>query len=559
MFDKDLDQQPATKSPASSPKKRAPHPKRKPASQNKDATATGAPGDEPIDHVMQNALTGIEAEVATFKATPSDKRRVILAAVAGRITRQLDLASSQIEKILELSNPEQASGERTHLSLRRPDYEDRLTHAIKDIEEPAKNGHLQMAEYGLARMFDREDKLRGLLGFDLANRADHYYDEAKAGGQTKSTPTARDVADDIKSGGEDENAKPTTRDGYLNGIKALHTRLRGELNKGHDAAARLISEPPAANPSLLEAALDAVLAFVTSATFGALGAAIGAGALYGLANSGVAAAAKSLKDALGANFKAKKSNSKVDSADRSKRNAPGGMDMLNAKSRFLHDIASSTVDAITEVEIRLERQTSMLRRLPTDTLAELHGLVDKSLVGFSTRYTDLLIREWVNFVKAMSDEKARHSASDAVGKLVEPQGVLRIDLGVRGQIVSWSDMHRNKISGLEVRDVTLPGTTPIIRENLSKQEQYTLQSIPLHKKVVVSLNDQLPAIEFNVTREYQIEPPKWLNKIQMDLLAEVAGFGLAGGTRDIHPGSEALPMLNMVFTYLSQIPASRIR
>lgn len=74
-----------------------------------------------------------------------------------------------------------------------------------------------------------------------------------------------------------------------------------------------------------------------------------------------------------------------------------------------------------------------------------------------------------------------------------------------------------------------------------------------------SLSDQSAPIQFEVTRDYRLEPPKLVSKQQMALLAKVTGLHPGGGPRETYSGVEASPMLHIVFAFLGRIPASRIQ
>jgi hypothetical protein len=577
---KDLDSEPAHKPKlVRAPKKAAPEPKSSSAGK-KDAGAAGSSSDpdEALGNVIQILVVDVEEQVAKFKAKPGDRQREELPTSAKEITQRLRWATTEIISIKKL-NPK--------LTSAKPDHMVRLSSAMTTLQEMASGGKFRMAENGLERMFDQEDALLHALGRDLRQRAHHYYDEpvvAPGAGSTSATdtPTARAIADKMEDG-EAAAAKPTSREGYLSGIQSLVPHKLDTAFKSGLAFAKsmIAAPPPVANPTALEALLGVALAFVSSVAFGALGKAIGAvmfrrplaieggiekadpaPGLGGLVDGGVAAAAGSIKLMLGESMKrpaAMKPGVAGDVTRSKGGQAPthAGTEMLSPKDQFILRIEESTNAAVVNARAGIVAQQTTLHRLPTETLAQLYEVLEKGLGDFAKAYGQVLIREWVNFVKAASDAGVMNKSSP-LDNLVEPKGVLKIELGVRGTITSLTDASRNKVSGLDVLRVSLPGTTPGMRANLADQP-YSLQSIPLHKRIVVSMSDQALPIEFDVTRDYRLEPPKLLSKQQMALLRQIAGFAPSGAPRETYPGQEALPMLQIVFAHLNQVPASRIQ
>lgn len=552
---KDLDEEPTARTKlAGTSKKTAGH-QPKPKAPSKAAQSTVDPN-EAVSGVMQILIADVDEQVALFVGTPSDKQRLMLATVAKRITQRLHWATGEIESIKQTSNPSQPR-------LLRPRESElaRLASAIGTLESMAKSGKLPMAENRLAQMFDSEDRLRSAAGGSILQRADRYYDEAAHATETEArhTPTGKELAAEIEDQGKGPQQKPKTRAAILGEIQTgIPDRLALGFSTGLSLAKRTIQEPPpVANPSALQLIVQNALAFVAQAAFGALGKAI-VGSLDSaqIVDGLLATAARSVKDVLAKSMQ-EMMVKKPRPLGAPKDVSPTKPTAASPMFQFLDRVELATEDAATYAGQAVRAQLPTLQRLPTETLADLYGVLHRGLEDFSHAYAQLLLREWVNFVKAASDAGVIN-ANSSLDNFVEPKGVLRIDMGVKANVVDLHDMSRNTIAGLDVRRVSLPGITPLVRENLASQG-YSLQSIPLHRKVVVSLSDQLVPVEFAVTRDYRIEPPKHLSKQQMSLLAKIAGFGPGGTARESYSGAEAMPMLQVVFAHLNTIPASQIQ
>lgn len=403
----------------------------------------------------------------------------------------------------------------------------RLEMSMVELFRIGRLSHLHMREVHLEKVFDLEDTLRMKAGLDRASRAENYYDDTRprtkepvllAKDPMQAGSEARQATDHLSGKSDAKDKPPETRDEFVDQILAKGSAVGKAMESGSYAAESIIKEPTAAqNPEFLEVLLKAALGFVFSGLDAGLGKIIAGGfkrldKLVGIE--------RTLYEHVGADLKKITIDSvKATALDIIK--APFSMSKhgndaannghLTPRTIFLINAQTLTSQATTRVETRFLSYKSALKRLPIDILIAVHAAFTKELLAeIQSEFTNRLIVEWVNFVKAAAERGVMNNADGKLSNL-DPSGVLQIELGIeRGpRTMTRSTSTGSKLDGLEVDDNRLPpitglrvtdahiaGLEPTVRANITKQ-QHTLRTVPLDRRITVSVDNRMIAIHLD--------------------------------------------------------------
>jgi len=416
-----------------------------------------------------------------------------------------------------------------------PSLRGKLQQLGTDIAELFRLGrlaHVHMREVHLEEVFDLEDSIRLKAGLERVNRAEKYYDDnaspttAQPTGRTTDAKTAGDHLDGKSN---DPDKKPETRDQFVNAIMDQAGLIRSAISNGYVAAEGAIKAPDAPEePDLLEALLQVALGFVFSGIDAALGKLIAAGFkrvnnLVGIERTLFEHVGADLKGIIVDSFKdsAKAAIKTTISHPRSGNDADQKVSpdsrvhdngALDPKSMFLGN-AFSIATAATNSALKLYTgYKPELLRMPIGALTAIHEAFDQKVIDdISIAFRDRLVLEWVNFVKTAAQRGSITKGKSKLDQGLEPWGVLDIKLtavrkgprtmqpkGHTGSKLDNLDIDDNRpppVSSLEISDAHLHGMGPGVTYNITKQQKHhTLKSIPIHRRVMVGIDDQVVTV-----------------------------------------------------------------
>ena len=423
-------------------------------------------------------------------------------------------------------------------SLRAP-----LQQLAADIAELFRLGrlsHVHMREAHLEAVFDLEDSIRLQAGLERVGRAEKYYDDNTSKNtslpDTSSRTSDENTAGDHlggKTGSPDK--KPATRDDLVNHIMDQAHEIRTAVTSGLKAANAAITAPTnPKQPELLEALLQVALGFVFVGIDAALGKLISAGfkrvdKLVGIERTLFEHVGADVKGIVVDSFKDTIKKAINVTVGHPRQPGGGGAKLesdsklydnskLEPKQRFLGSAEQTAGVAIDAAKTRYTAYQSELRRMPLSTLTKVYDAFDDDVKeGISTTFRDRLILEWTNFVKIASERGAMNAGRSKLDQGLDPSGVLTIDMvavrqgplprpsrpkettGSKLDGLEVDDNRRPPVSALEVRDARLHGMGDAVVENLQGLKDHTLQSVPLHRRVQIAVDDHM----FTVTIDHE--------------------------------------------------------
>lgn len=161
---------------------------------------------------------------------------------------------------------------------------------------------------------------------------------------------------------------------------------------------------------------------------------------------------------------------------------PDGL-AVSPKKIYLVRAHAHTSEAKTITSKAFVRVSSELKRLPVETLRELHDSFDGATFNRITgRFRGLLVQEWVNFVKVASDKgfemrdeatRDREFGTKIPTKLdntLLPAGVVRIRVALTPE------------GRVTFKDASLPGVTTSVRKAVQDMDK-PLSSLAMHRRI----------------------------------------------------------------------------
>jgi hypothetical protein len=352
-----------------------------------------------------------------------------------------------------------------------------------------------------------------------ANRADQYYDADFGGAQRRSgpAPDASAIAEDVQNG--NTAGEPNNRDELIREIEGLEHRMWFALDQAFMLASAEINEPEMPkDPSVLDALAEAATASLLAAANTALGGILDAAAkstkvirVLAKARAGLrehvgkdtakalmAGFAASAKSAIIPGAKiviehAMKQEPKSPSAEAQQEFNPGSL-AVSPKQIYLLHAHQHTIAAKEGMSKAFGPYRSTLKRLPVETLRDLHAAFSKAVFNnVRDKFRDLLVQEWVNFVKRASEKgyqmrdaatRKREFGKEEPGLLAEfmwPAGVvhIRVLLGPEGRVT--------------FKDAVLPGVSSTVWDRIQRMNK-PLSSLAMYRRVeLIAPNEMTPA------------------------------------------------------------------
>lgn len=513
--------------------------------------------------VVDTMVGRVERHVAAVKDTPAGLRATTIPVASVAIATELHATIATLSDSLAERLP----------ALHAEVY--RLDRALTHLFQMARLSNVRMRGVQLERVFDLEDAFRLAVGLERRGRAQIYYDanEGQLSAHTDASETSAEAAAaHLKDGAGAASDGANTRRSLITDIVTAHKRFEAAIGFGERMASDAINEPPPAEkPELLEELLKVALGFVQLGAYSALGKLISAGLKNLKASEFIAGLATSeVRDALVDAFtdSSKAAITGVRSALDEKTQSPTqqtathGPHMVDAmervassnpKKQFLQHVAKLTSDAMIAAGGRLAKFIPELERMPIESLRQLSGALASPGMHaqVSVEFSNMLIREWVEFVRCASNAGVMNPRKSRLDSILQPQGVICIEMAIDAKLNSLTDMSLNRVNSTTVRSASLAGVDKAVIEKLAQQD-LTLGTVPLQRKVVLSMSDQVPDVTFDVSRDQKVTPPRSLSSVQYGLLAKGAGVEGPLLQREFYSGKEALGLFELILAQLDK-------
>ncbi len=430
----------------------------------------------------------------------------------------------------------------------------RLGDVLGVLSAIARQHKVEMADVRLDVVFDYEDEIRlAYTGLGRANRADNYYDENLAPVTHSATPTAESIGHALN----DETAAPPvpqTRDQLVEHIVGFAATYQAALNSAVDLVTAQITEPnQPKRPDLLETLLDIATSVLTAQAMSALG--------LVLQTALKAAAAKvnaeehvgtSLSEMLIDGFKDSGKETIVGAVTPAPQ--PPANDEktgLAAKTGFVVAVKKRTHNAGAIADGKFKGAKPMLNRTPVETLRAVSEAFDQELADrIGDRYGDLVVHQWVNYMKDAfaegEDLRDTDKRSKGASKLdsLDPPGLLTISVRVE----DGNQFHLARAA--------LPGVGDAVLAHVRAEKRNSLGSAPLYRRIEAFTPGESVWLDgFNLDPKGKLTAE--LSRVSKQARLMWAKFVNQSTTDEVSDG-EVYAGMKVVQTWLNTVPTEKI-